>query len=163
MGVIAHIRQTFYDSDWYLKAQEIVQEYPSENEPMSSNSSLESLGLSRALDKPFVFISTNENSSSRAINIVKEFNLSPWILGSGFEYRILDNFDEVKPFFILPINFPAKPNVTKLMSDLQFSTRELKHWDMAPDNLLYLTNFEFDFSITSHGIKKKNDFRKYLQ
>ena len=163
LGVIAHIRQTFYDSDWYLKAQEIVQEYPSENEPISSNSSLESLGLSRALNKPFVFISSNDNSSSRAINIVKEFKLSPWILGSGYEYRVLDNFDEIKPFFIMPINFPAKPNVTKPMSDLQFSTRELKHWDMAPDNLLYLTNSEFDFSITSHGLKKKNDFRKNLQ
>ena len=56
LGVIAHIRQTFYDSDWYLKAQEIVQAYPTENEPISSNSSLESLGLSRALNKPFIFV-----------------------------------------------------------------------------------------------------------
>ena len=55
----------------------------------------------------------------------------------------------------MPINFPAKPNVTKPMSDLQFSTRELKHWDMAPDNLLYLTNSEFDFQLLVMASKKK--------
>jgi len=163
LGVIAHIRQTFYDSDWYLKAQEIVQAYPTENEPISSNSSLESLGLSRALNKPFIFVSSNENSNSRAMNISKEFGLTPWILGGGYEYRNLESFADIKPFFIIPINFPSKPNVAKYMSDLQYSTKELKHWDIAPDNLLYLFNANHNFSITSHGLKKKSDFRKNLQ
>ena len=163
LGVIAHIRQTFYDSDWYLKAQEVVQAYPTENEPISSNSSLESLGLSRALNKPFIFVSSNENSNSRAMNISKEFGLTPWILGGGYEYRNLESFADIKPFFIIPINFPSKPNVAKYMSDLQYSTKELKHWDIAPDNLLYLFNANHNFSITSHGLKKKSDFRKHLQ
>ena len=163
LGVIAHIRQTFYDSEWYLKSQEIVQSYPSENRPLASNSSLESLGLSRALKKPFAFISSDDNSASKLINISKEFDLYPWILGSGYEYRELDQFNQLKPFFIMPIDFPSKPNVTKYMSDLQYTIAELKHWDVAPDNLLYLSLAGHDFSITSHRLSKKSEFRKNLE
>ena len=163
LGVIAHIRQTFFDSEWYIKAQEIFEAYPAENEPLAANIALESLGMSRAVNKPFVFVTTNETYSHRAMNIVNEFNLNPWILGSGYEYRRLDYFSNHKVFFILPIDFPSKPNVVKPMSDLQYSTEELKHWDMAPDNLFYINDAGFDFSITSHSLKKKSQFRKNIQ
>jgi len=163
LGVIAHIRQTFYDSEWYLKSQEIVQSYPAENRPLASNFSLESLGLTRALEKPFAFISSDDNSASRLMNISKEFKLNPWILGSGYEYRELDQFNQLKPFFIMPIDFPSKPSVTKYMSDLQYSTAELKHWDVAPDNLSYLNRAGHDFSITSHRLSKRSEFRKNLE
>ena len=82
LGVIAHIRQTFFDSEWYIKAQEIFEAYPAENEPLAANIALESLGMSRAVNKPFVFVTTNETYSHRAMNIVNEYNLNPWILGS---------------------------------------------------------------------------------
>ena len=163
LGVIAHIRQTFYDSEWYLKSQEIVQSYPAENRPLASNASLESLGLSRALEKPFAFISSDDNSASRLMNISKEFGLNPWILGSGYEYRKLDQFNQLNPFFIMPIDFPSKPSVAKYMSDLQYTTAELKHWDVAPDNLSYLNRAGHDFSITSHRLSKKSEFRKNLE
>ena len=87
---------------------------------LASNISLESLGISRAVNKPFVFITTNENYSNQAMNIANEFNLSTWILGSGYEYRRLDYYSNNKPFFIVPIDFPSKPNVVKPMSDLQY-------------------------------------------
>ena len=163
LGVIAHIRQTFFDSEWYIKAQEIFEAYPAENEPLAANIALESLGMSRAVNKPFVFVTTNETYSHRAMNIVNEFNLNPWILGSGYEYRRLDYFSNHKVFFILPIDFPSKPNVVKPMSDLQYSTEELKHWDMAPDNLFYINDAGFDFSITSQSLKKKSQFRTNIQ
>jgi len=163
LGVIAHIRQTFYDSEWYLKAQEIFEKYPAENEPLSSNISLEGLGMSRTLNKPFIFVTANENYSEKAMNIANEFNLTTWILGSGYEYRRLKYYSERKPFFIMPLDFPTKPQVVKPMSDLQYSTEQLKHWDMAPDNLIYLNDAEHNFSITSHNLKKKSQFRKNMQ
>ena len=162
LGVIAHIRQTFYDSEWYLKSQEIVQSYPAENRPLASNASLESLGLSRALEKPFAFISSDDNSASRLMNISKEFGLNPWILGSGYEYRQLNQFNQLNPFFIMPIDFPSKPSVAKYMSDLQYTTAELKHWDMAPDNISYLNRSGHNFSITSHRLLLNRGFYWYL-
>ena len=163
LGVIAHIRQNFYDSEWYLKAQEVFEKYPAENEPLSSNISLESLGMSRTLNKPFIFVTANENYSDKAINIANEFNLNTWILGSGYEYRRLNYFSERKPFFIMPLDFPAKPSVVKPMSDLQYTTEQLKHWDIAPDNLFYLNDAGHYFSITSHQLKKKSQFRKNIR
>ena len=147
----------------YLKSQEIYEKYPAENEPLSSNISLECLGMSRTLNKPFIFVTSNENYSDKAMNISNEFNLNTWILGSGYEYRRLNYFAERKPFFIMPLDFPTKPQVVKPLSDLQYSTEQLKHWDMAPDNLIYLNDAEHNFSITSHNLKKKSQFRKNMQ
>ena len=105
-------------------------------------------------------MTNEEHAAIRALNISKEYNLTPWILGSGYEYRRIGKIKSQKPFFVFPLNFPAKPKVSEPYMSHQYSTEQLKHWDMAPDNLLYLTNSEFDFSITSHGLKKKNEFRK---
>ena len=63
---------------------------------------------------------------------------------------------------IIPINFPAKPDVTNPHSALQYSTKQLKHWDIAPDNLMRLKQANFLFSITTSGLKTKGDFRKNL-
>ena len=60
------------------------------------------------------------------------------------------------------INFPAKPDVTNPHSALQYSTKQLKHWDIAPDNLMRLKQADFLFSITTSGLKTKGDFRKNL-
>ena len=163
LGIIAHIRQTFYDANWYIKAQKIYEDYPNENTPLSSNIAFESLGISQSVKKPFIFITADEHYSNRAINIANEFSLNSWIKGSGYEYRRLDLYKETKPFFIIPIDFPSKPSVIRTHSHLQYSTEELKHWDMAPDNLKYLSNAGLEFSITSDNLKKKSQFRVNLR
>ena len=95
--------------------------------------------------------------------IANELSLNSWIKGSGYEYRRLDLYKETKPFFIIPIDFPSKPSVIRTHSHLQYSTEELKHWDMAPDNLKYLSNAGLEFSITSDNLKKKSQFRVNLR
>ena len=163
LGVIAHIRQTFIDAEWYGKAQQIIEKYPDENEPIPSNISFESLDIARQLHKPFVFLTRDAHFAHRALNITKEFKLTPWLLGSGYEYRRLEFFKEQKPFFIFPLEFPAKPKVTDPYIGLQYSTEQLKHWDLAPDNLKQVNNAGLDFALTTHGLKKKSQFRTNLQ
>ena len=63
---------------------------------------------------------------------------------------------------IIPINYPAKPEVANPYSALQYSTQQLKHWDMAPDNLKKLSEKNIKYSLTSSGLKNKKDFRKNL-
>tara|TARA_B100001245_G_scaffold98207_1_gene71288 strand:- start:822 stop:2960 length:2139 start_codon:yes stop_codon:yes gene_type:complete len=65
-------------------------------------------------------------------------------------------------FMIVPINFPAKPDLNDPHNALQYSTQQLKHWDMAPDNLMKLTNAKINVALTSSGIKTKSNFRKNL-
>ncbi|MEE2765147.1 MAG: amidohydrolase family protein [Candidatus Neomarinimicrobiota bacterium] len=163
LGVIAHIRQTFIDAVWYGKAQQIIQKYPDENELIPSNISFESLEMARQLNKPFIFLTRDEHFAHRALNITKEFNLTPWLLGSGYEYRRLEFFKDQKPFFIFPLEFPTKAKVTDPSIGLQYSTEQLKHWDLAPDNLQHVNNAGLDFALTTHGLKNKTQFRTNLQ
>lgn len=163
LGVIAHIRQTFIDAEWYGKAQQILEKYPDENEPIPSNVSFESIDMSRQLKKPFIFLTRDEHFAHRALNITKEFSLTPWLLGSGYEYRRLEFFEEQKPFFIFPLEFPTKARVTDSYIGLQYSTEQLKHWDLAPDNLQRVNNAGLDFALTTHGLKNRTQFRTNLQ
>ena len=163
LGVIAHIRQTFIDAEWYGKAQQILEKYPDENEPIPSNVSFESIDMSRQLKKPFIFLTRDEHFAHRALNITKEFSLTPWLLGSGYEYRRLEFFEEQKPFFIFSLEFPTKARVTDSYIGLQYSTEQLKHWDLAPDNLQRVNNAGLDFALTTHGLKNRTQFRTNLQ
>ena len=63
-------------------------------------------------------------------------------------------------FMIVPINFPAKPDLNDPHNALQYTTQQLKHWDMAPDNLMKLTTAKINVALTSSGIKTKSNFRK---
>ena len=160
LGAIAFVRQGFIDAEWYGKSQNILSKYPDGNEQIQIDQSLNTLNASVSQESPFIFKTNNEIYIDRAFNISEEFDLKLWIKGSGFEYRRIAELP--KTFMIIPINFPAKPDVTNPHSALQYSTKQLKHWDIAPDNLMRLKQANFLFSITTSGLKTKGDFRKNL-
>ena len=163
LGVIALMRQTFYDTRWYQESMEKLANYPEENEPIALNSALESLGQSMDGNQSFTFMTRDEQFALRGLKILKEFNLQPWLLGSGYEYRRLKDITHAHPFIIHPLDFPEKPKVLDPNRALQYSTEQLKHWDMAPDNIFALNEEGIHVAFTSHGLKKKTDFRKNLQ
>ena len=163
LGTIALIRQTIIDAEWYQKARAVAKKFPTDNEPVKYNASLETLEKFRANRLPMLFMTNHEHTAIRALNICDEFNLNPWLLGSGFEYRRLDELEKLKPFIILPLDFPAKPRVTDAFTALQYDTEQLKHWDLAPDNIFRIQDKGLFFSLSSHGLKKKSQFRTNLQ
>ena len=112
---------------------------------------------------PFLFMTKEEHAALRALKISEEFNLNPWLLSSGYEYRRLDEIKKHNPFIIFPIEFPSKPMVKDPHLALQFSNEQLKHWDMAPDNIKKIFDAGIRFSSTSGTLKKKTDFRKNLR
>ncbi len=162
LGTIALIRQTFLDADWYAKSREITLKFPAENEPLDKNYSLESLYNFKSTNRPVLFHTKNEHSALRALNISDEFNLKPWLLGSGYEYRRLAEISKHNPFIILPMDLPAKPKISDPNIALQYTTEQLKHWDMAPENFSKIQDAGIFFSLSSHGLKKKSQFRTNL-
>ena len=160
LGAIAFVRQGFIDAEWYGKSQNILSKYPDGNEQIQIDQSLNTLNASVSQKSPFIFKTNNEIYIDRAFNISEEFDIKLWIKGSGFEYRRIAELP--KAFMIIPVNFPAKPDVTNPHSALQYSTKQLKHWDIAPDNLMRLKQADFLFSITTSGLKTKGDFRNNL-
>ena len=160
LGAIAFIRQGFLDADWYSKSQGILAKYPDGNEPIQADRSLEELSIAKRNKQPFVFRTGNELYIDRSSNIADEFELDLWIMGNGYEYRRIEEMPA--SFMIIPLNFPAKPEVADPQNALQYSTEQLKHWDMAPDNAAKLADAGFQFALTSAKLKDKKDFRKNL-
>ncbi len=163
LGVIAVIRQTFLDAEWYNKSQNIIREYPEENELIPFNPSFKELSSFLSEKRPILFMTKDEHSALRSLRISKEFNLNPWLLGSGYEYRRLNEIADQNPFIIFPMEFPAKPKVTDPYIALQYNTEQLKHWDMGPDNIKKIFDKGLRFCFTSGTLKKKTDFRKNMQ
>ena len=163
LGVIALIRQTLLDSEWYGKSIDLIEEFPEQNEPIKYNPSLSQIDNFRKSQKPILFKAKEEHAVLRALNISKEYNLNPWIMGSGFEYRRLESIVPQKPFFIFSLNFPSKPKVLDPHLAHQYSTEQLKHWDMAPDNIKKVYDSGLLFNLTSSQLKTKLEFRKNLQ
>ena len=160
LGAIAFIRQGFLDADWYSKSQGILAKYPDGNEPIQADRSLEELSIAKRNKQPFVFRTGNELYIDRSSNIADEFELDLWIMGNGYEYRRIEEMPA--SFMIVPLNFPAKPEVADPQNALQYSTEQLKHWDMAPDNAAKLADAGFQFALTSAELKDRKDFRKNL-
>lgn len=160
LGVIAFIRQGLIDANWYEKSQDILAKYPDGNEPIQLDRSLASLAEAKNAKQPFVFRTNNELYIDRSANIADEFGLNLWVKGNGYEYRRIDKMPA--SFMIIPLNFPGKPDVADPHNALQYSTEQLKHWDMAPDNAAKLAGAGFQFALTSDGLKNKSDFRKNL-
>ena len=160
LGVIALIRQTFIDANWYLNAQKIVKKYPG-NDPIKLNKDLDIIGNWIMNNQPFLFNTKHELSILRSLDIGLEFKLNTWILGNGYEYRRIDEIIKHNPFMIIPINYPTNPDLNDPYQALNYSTAELKHWDIAPDNIIMLSESNIDFAITSHN-SENNDFRKNL-
>ena len=96
-----------------------------------------------------------EQSALRSLKIAEEFNLNQWLLGNGYEYRRLKEIAEFNPFIIFPVDFPNKPKVNDPHIALQFSNEQLKHWDMAPDNIKKVFDADLRFSFTSGTLINK--------
>jgi imidazolonepropionase-like amidohydrolase len=149
MGVIALIRQTFYDAEWYSKAQRAYLKNYKLPRP-ETNDALASISDAIKGNIPFIMEASDELDLLRAEEIAREFSLPMIILGSGTEYRRLNAIQKTRRSIILPLNFPESPAVNLPEEAYQVSLRELRHWDAAPENPGRLAKAGLFFALTSH-------------
>jgi imidazolonepropionase-like amidohydrolase len=161
LGVVALLRQTLMDANWYRQAIAKTNQFPKVNEPLKENRDLDILSDWRQENKPFIFETKHELAVFRSFHISDEFQLNSWIMASGYEYRRISEIAKVNPFIILPLDFPSTPDLTDPYQALSYSTSELKHWDMAPDNPAVLIEHGISVALTSNGLNGK-EFRKNL-
>lgn len=163
MGVIALMRQTWYDAQWYAQAQQSWQKNPRGISRPEQNLALEALQLASADRKPVIFETEDELAILRALAITQEFQLNTWIMGNGFEYRRLEALRNLKTPLILPLDFPATPDIEQPEKAMNISLEELRHWDYAPENPALLHNAGIRFAISSRGMHNPGDFLKNIQ
>ncbi len=163
MGVIALIRQTFLDAQWYQKAHQAYSLNPNGQTRPESNDALAALKMVVGNQQPVLFAVEDDLNFLRAAKVAKEFGLNSWVLGSGYEYRQLDLIKKTGLPVILPVNFPEAPEVETPEEALNVDLMDLSHWDAAPQNPKHLQDAGIQFTLTSANLKKPADFHQRVR
>lgn len=144
MGVIALLRQTYYDAAWYKNQHE---EY---------NISLNEFNREQAL--PQFFEVTDPLSTLRAVKIGKEFGKSYIYKSDGKEYQRINDMKATGASFVIPLDFPEPYDVTDPFDARNISYAQMKDWELSPTNPAAMEKAGIRFAITSYGLNNPRDF-----
>lgn len=156
MGSIALIRQTLSDANWYQQAygKTDVRYFGA---PIEYNAALES--LAKLEQQGLIFESADDRALLRVDSLLREFSLkNAAIVGSGYEYAQLPQIKNINRTLILPLDFPAAPEVVRLDDQLDVSLADLRHWERAPANAAELAKAGVPFALTTYKLDKKDQF-----
>ncbi len=160
MGVIAQVRQTFYDAQWYQR----VSDTKLKLERPQINDSLEALRPVLAGRQNIIYATDNEQAYQRVAKIRDEFGLKVILQGNGLEYRRSNHLKASGMPVIVPLNFPNAPEVEHPDMALDTSLEALQHWEQAPSNLAYVEKAGVEFAVTPAGLKDpKKEFWSRLR
>lgn len=152
IGTIALIRQTLYDADWYERAHAAYQSNPQGLQRPESNSALKALENAVKGNQPLLFEASSDEEILRSLRFMEEFNIQPWLRGSGHEYSVLDVLTSAQTPLILPLAFPEKPEVDNPEDALNEDLSTLRHWYLAPENAARVAAAGLSFSFTTDGM-----------
>ncbi len=144
MGVIALVRQTYYDAAWY------------KNQQSEYNISLNEFNRTQSL--PQIFEVTDPQSTLRAAKIAKEFGKVYIYKSDGKEYQRINEMKATGASFIIPLDFPAPYDVTDPFDARNISYEQMKHWELAPTNPAALEKAGIRFAITAYDLDNARDF-----
>ncbi len=155
MGAIALVRQTLLDARWHGR----MLAAPAPGERVEPNASLEALLPLLDGRQPVIYTADDEQDYLRIARVRDEFKLRAVVQGNGLEYRRATQLKALALPVIVPLNFPARPEVDNPDSALDVSLASLQHWEQAPSNLALINRAGVPFAITAAGLKDaRRDF-----
>ena len=163
MGVIALIKQTFMDADWYMRAWGAYEDSGRAFLPPETSEALAALEDAVQGNQPIVFETASEEDYLRAHKLAADYGVDAWFRGSGEEYRIIDVLEGRTDPLIIPLSFPDAPDVDDPESALNASLADLRDWYLAPTSPAQLARAGVRFAITSDGLSSLNEFLPNLR
>ncbi len=152
MGMVALIRQTYYDAQWYKNGGNEEQ----------TNQTLESFNKLQSL--PQIFEANSDKIRVLlADKVGDEFGTQYIIKGNGDEYQRINEIKATGASLIIPLNFPKVYDVDDPIDALEISMTDLKHWELAPTNPGRLANAGINIALTAHGLKDIKDYWKNVK
>ena len=163
MGVIAAVRQAFFDAQYYIADQADYAKHPKERARPDYNRGLEA--LRPAVEKKIRVMFEPEDALmvDRAARVAHELNVDFDMVACGEEWRRPELAKAAVVPFIVPLNFPELPKIPEDDDWLQVTLDELRAWDWAPENPAMLRKEGLDIALTTHGLDDKKNFRKNLR
>lgn len=162
MGIVAAIRQTFFDADHYLKSQAYYEKNPASKRP-EFNPALEALRPAREKRMRVLFEPESVLMLDRAVRVAREQGIEFMVVASGQEWRRPELAKAAAVPFIVPLDFPE---VSKMPDDDdwdQLSLDQLRAWDWAPENPSLLRQQGLEIALTTHGLADRKNFRRNLK
>lgn len=161
MGVIAALRQTFFDAQHYAALADANP--PRRDAFLGYNQSLEALRPAIAKKQPVVFEPGSALMVDRAARLAAELGLDFLLVASGQEWRRPDLISATKARFIVPVNFPELPKFPDEGDWEQVSLDQLRAWDWAAENPAVLRSNRLDIALTTFALGDRKSFRKNLR
>lgn len=151
MGMIALLRQTFLDAQWY------------KNKPATEgvNQSLEAWNNNLSL--PQIFDAGDKWNDLRADRIGDEFGLQFIIKAGGNEYQRMAEMKDSKASFILPLSFPQAMDADDPNEARFINLGDLKNWEMAPSNPAAFERSGLTFCFTTADLREPKQFMANLR
>lgn len=151
MGVIALLRQSYIDAQWY------------KSNPLKEGVNLTLKAWNENQGLPQVIEANDKWNDLRADRIGDEFGVQYIIKGGGNEYQRIKEMSETKAAFILPLNYPAPMDVDD-PNEVRFTgLDDLKHWELAPTNPAAFEKAGINFSLTTADLTNLTDFATNLR
>jgi imidazolonepropionase-like amidohydrolase len=163
MGVIAAVRQSFFDAQHYALDQADYQRHPQDRPRPEFNPSLEALAPAASKRIRVAFEPGSALMEDRAARLAAELGLDFCLVSSGQEWRRPDLAKAAAAVFIVPLNFPTLPKLPKAEDWDQVSLDQLRAWDWAPENPALLRRQGLQIALTTYGLSDRKQFRKNLQ
>jgi imidazolonepropionase-like amidohydrolase len=163
MGVIASLRQTFFDAQHYAQDRADYIKNPQGRKRPEYNPALEALApvtekKMRAMVEPGSALMVN-----RAGEVARELGIDFCIVSCGQEWRRPDLAKETDVTFIVPLNFPSLPKMPTEADWEQVTLDQLRNWDWAPENAAVLRGQGREVALTTYGLADKKKFRQNLR
>ncbi|MBK9338084.1 MAG: amidohydrolase family protein [Lewinellaceae bacterium] len=146
MGVLALIRQTYLDADWYKTA----------GHQEEQNLSLEAWNSLQ--DLPQIFEAADKLDVLRIARVGQEFGKKYVVKTTGDEYQRLAEIKATGQVLIVPLEFPDADAAANPFDALNVSLSTLKHWEMAPSNPARLAAAGIPFALTANDLRDKKQF-----
>ena len=150
MGSVALMRQTWLNARWLAAA-------PPRGERREFSASLGALAPAAAGRQPVIHEAIDEQDLARIARVRDEFGLKVIAQGTGHEYRRAAQLKALGLPVIVPLAYPAAPEVEQPESALDVPLHQLQHWERAPGNAAALQDAGVEFALSTQGLK---DLRK---
>ncbi len=155
MGVIAAIRQTFFDAQHYALVK---------GQPRTEyNPALEALQPVLKQETAVMFEPGSALMVDRASIVARELKLKYVIYASGQEWRRPELAGATDATFIVPLNLPSAPKLATNDDWMDVSLDLLRMWDWAPENAIVLRKQGREVALTTRELADKKTFRKNAQ
>jgi imidazolonepropionase-like amidohydrolase len=163
MGVIASVRQGFFDAQYYSRKRADYAARPAGRMRPAYDPALEALVPAADRRMPVVFEPGSALMDDRAAQVARELGLDFYLVACGQEWRRPDLAKATGAAFIVPLNFPDLPKLPEEGDWDQLTLDALRAWDWAPENPALLRRQGLDIALTTTGLADTKKFRPNLR